>query len=808
MTNRNFRPALLAFGLAALLLALPGCDENDDGGGAPKPKKEKAPKEAKAEKPKKPKDGGDKTPAKSIAVTGWLDWRGPHHNGTSDEVNLPETWTPGGANHLWTADLPGRGTPVIADGRLYILGYSGEGADLQEYLACVDPESGKVKWERRFNDFISDIVYNRYSIGAPAIDPETGNVYILTSPGLFICFDRDGKELWQHSLMETFGRLTFPNGRTGAPIVEGNLVIVRGITAFWGSQGPARDRFYAFDKHSGEHVWASTPGVGPQDSSWAHPLPAWWQGRRVLYVGTGCGNVACIDVATGDPLWRYRMSLGGINAQPVLYGNTVIAVHDKENVDNSKNGGMLALELPNEMPLGKDEPAVLGKDHILWRNGINDFSSSPVPVGGKLYATSMTGELDCVDMATGKIDWTHKLGTEQLHASPVYADGKLYIPFLDGGFYIVKPTETGAQVLSECKLDGVPLGAPAIWNGKVYVQTTKHLYCFGRKGKGTFKPLPLQAWEVAPKDEDLRWRHNAEKLVLQAVPSELLLKPGETKKIGFRYTGAAWVPYKPKFEGKWEPFIPPTAKVKASLGAEFTDVHTITANAENVPSAGMFKFTHTDGKTTAFLRGRILQKLPITEDFEGYKLSAKAKDGTAFDYPPLPWIGARFKWEIQDLDGNKVLAKTLDNILFQRSLSFIGHPDMSNYTMEVDVLTDGNRRIMSSGGVIHQRYIIALVGSSQILEVSSNYDRIKVSVPFTWAAKTWYSLKTRVDVAKDGSGVVRAKAWKKGDPEPDKWTIEVPHKVANAHGSPGLYGFSPQSLKRVYLDNVKVYPSK
>ena len=38
----------------------------------------------------------------------------------------------------------------------------------------------------------------------------------------------------------------------------------------------------------------------------------------------------------------------------------------------------------------------------------------------------------------------------------------------------------------------------------------------------------------------------------------------------------------------------------------------------------------------------------------------------------------------------------------------------------------------------------------------------------------WYHLKTRVDVAADGSGVIRAKVWKKGDAEPEAWTIEVP----------------------------------
>jgi hypothetical protein len=53
---------------------------------------------------------------------------------------------------------------------------------------------------------------------------------------------------------------------------------------------------------------------------------------------------------------------------------------------------------------------------------------------------------------------------------------------------------------------------------------------------------------------------------------------------------------------------------------------------------------------------------------------------------------------------------------------------------------------------------------------------------------------------------VRAKAWKKGEPEPDKWTIEVPHKTAHQSGSPGLFGFSPQDMK-VFIDNIVVTPN-
>ena len=160
------------------------------------------------------------------------------------------------------------------------------------------------------------------------------------------------------------------------------------------------------------------------------------------------------------------------------------------------------------------------------------------------------------------------------------------------------------------------------------------------------------------------------------------------------------------------------------------------------------------------------------------------------------------------MDSNKVLVKTLDNVLFQRATSFIGHPDSSNYTLEVDVMTDGNRRMKSNVGVINQRYVIALIGNWQELEISSNHDRIKVSVPFKWSTKKWYRIKSRVDISGDGSGVVRAKAWARDEAEPEKWTLEVPHKVAHPKGAPVLSGFSPQTRYSVYVDNVSVYPNE
>src|SRR5258706_6016441 len=69
-------------------------------------------------------------------VRGWLDWRGPQQDGTSLEKGLPDKWELGGANDLWHIDISAGGTPVIANGNVFALGYRGSGQDLQEGLLC------------------------------------------------------------------------------------------------------------------------------------------------------------------------------------------------------------------------------------------------------------------------------------------------------------------------------------------------------------------------------------------------------------------------------------------------------------------------------------------------------------------------------------------------------------------------------------------------------------------------------------------------------------------------------------------------
>lgn len=761
------------------------------------------------------------------SVRGWLNWRGPEQTSVSQEKGLPTQID--AKKPLWTADFPGQSTPVIANGRLYINGYVGEGQDLQEVTRCFDAETGKLIWEHRENDFLSDTIYLRYSTSSPTVDAETGNIYVQGTQGLLICFSPEGKVLWKHSMMEEFGRLTFPNSRTASPFIDQELLIIRGITSAWGAHGAAGDRFYAFDKKTGELVWSSAPGERPQDNTFSQPYLDFWNGKRVLYSAGGDSTILAINARTGEPLWRFPFAKagakGGINAALIRYKDKLIAVHESENVDSSEIGRMSAFRIPVSVtPSNSTTPHVFGpKELEVWRQPkVGSLASSPVLVGNTIYEVTGVGDLAAIDADTGKLLWEQKLAIEQRQSTPFYADGKLYVAMYiaalgeeaakkaaesgeaggAGELFVINPSREKCEILSRTLLEGKCFGSPIGYNGKLYLQTDKKLYAFGKAGNNPGLPAPAVA---------AAWPKPGPAAQLQVIPYEVLLKPGEKQSFRIRSLDANGFTVDEKVDPKslsWATFIPPTALVKATMKGTFNSDGILVADAAQVPSAGMFKATA--GNLAGYIKGRVLPGVPLKVDFEDVELSNTTTNtvepATPFNFPPLPWNSARFRFEVRQAPGEgstKALTKTIENKLFQRAQVFFGHPETKNYTIEADVMTEGNRRKMSEVGVINQRYIIVLKGNSQELEVNSNQERIKTAVPFKWSPNAWYSLKARVDVAADGSGVVRAKAWKKGDPEPAAWTIEVPHKIAHANGSPGLFSFSPQE-QRAYIDNISV----
>ncbi len=740
----------------------------------------------------------------------WLHWRGPLQNGAS-----LEHYEKGEINEkpLWVSDLRSQSTPLIIDGKVYIFGYRGEFEDLTETLSCFDLATGNQVWEKQFRDYISDTAYNRYAVGSPAYDAETGNLYLQTTNGHFVCCNaKDGKIVWEHSLMETLGRITFPNGRTGAPIVEGDTVIVHIITANWGAAGPANDRFYAFHKKTGQLVWFNSGGIQPKDSSHSTPYVETRYGKRVMYYGTGDGNLLAMNARTGELLWRYQISKMGVGCSPVVVSDTLVGIHNDENVDTSESGRLVGVKIPAVIPPKQADPTKtdatpLTKADEAWRHPVGSFTSSPTVMAGKVYQLTNTGNLECVDGASGKLDWELKLAEDNLHSSPLALNGLLYCPVkgsaaLGGGFesflHIVKPGADKGTVLKTIHMQGECNAQPAVAGGKLIVSTRKHVYCFQiDTGAITLEKAPEEVKLVPGKA-----------VALQPVPQEVVLQPNGKATFTLRLIDANGLVVGEVKDAKWESYIPATAKVKATADAQFDDKGVLSAGPAPKVSAGAFKATTADG-LTGVIRCRVMPALAQKQDFEAFTIDQDhaTETGVKFAYPPLAWMGARFKWEVREQDGSKCLTKTLDQIFFQRAMTFIGTEEAKNYTLQADMMTDGNKRIKSEVGVINQHYLITLKGNENVLSVSSNYERLNKSKEFPIKANQWYTLKTKVDLKDGNTAVVHAKAWERGTPEPDAWTFEVEHKDGHKQGAPGVFGFSPQSMKRVFIDNITVTPN-
>ena len=710
-----------------------------------------------------------------VAISDWAEWRGPARDGVSSEKNLPVKWSPAGDNLAWKAPYGGRSAPIVMGDRVYLVNTAGKGEMLQERLMCFDADTGKVLWEHRFNIYLSDVPPHRVGWASPVGDPATGNVYVFGVGGNLIGLNRDGKVLWERSLGEDFGLLTTHGGRTVSPIVDGDLLIVSGVTFIWGQHGRGGHRFMAFDKKSGETVWVSSPGQRPYDTTYAPPIIANINGTRLLIQGASDGLVHAIKPQTGEPVWRYEISKRGLNTGVVVRGTTAILTHSEENLDSNEMGMMVAVDASAKGDLKKEQ--------VKWTNyGWQGGFSSPVIDGDRIYHIDNGANIAAFDINTGKQLWLQSLGTIQ-RASPVLADGKLYVGTENGKFFILKPSATGCEILDQDQLgtESQPeaiIGSAAISNGRVYVVSDSGLYAIGKKTTQSSTATPQ-----APAGASVSSNPATH---VQVVPTELILKPGDKMNFRVRLFDAQGNFIREETGATWS-----LEQLKGTVeNGQFT------AGSDPMAQAGLVKATV--GGISGAARVRVFPPLPWSETFDSFEANSA----------PPAWVQMTMKFAVRDQDGNKVLAKlTEGSSLLSRSRAYLGPSDWSNYTVEGDVFATTKRRQQGDAGVIAQRYVLTLYGNSQMLAIEPwqpETERTK-SMAFAWKPDTWYRLKLQVENLPDGKTRARGKAWAVGEAEPAAWMIERIDPIPNRQGAPGIFG---NGLAELYFDNIKVYANK
>lgn len=746
-----------------------------------------------------------------ILAGDWSNWRGPLGTGVSTEKNLPSKWSPDPSkadnNLVWRAPYGGRTTPIVQQGRLYMIGRDGEGISEQERVLCFDANTGKLVAEHRFNVFHTDIVSVRLGWTNLVGDPETGNIYAHGTQGLLFCFDKDLKVVWQKSLTEEFGRVSGYGGRVTSPIVDEDLVIIGFLNASWGDQAIGRNRFLAMKKKTGEIVWWSSTGIQPKDTYYSTPVVGMIHGQRTMVSGGGDGGVHAFQVRTGKKLWSYLIGPGSINCSPVLNGDLVYIGQGEENDGENTQGRVVCLD---------GSKVVDGKPALVWKvDGIKVKFASPVLDGDNLYLCGDTGQLYCLDAKTGKQKWDYLYG-KNTKGSPVLADGKLYLAEVNSKFHILKPTETGIEKLhtqffrSKNGTEEIEInGSPAISNGRIYFMTGSDLFCIGSKD-----PSNSETDAAAQKEPAA-----GEVAQIALFPADVAVKPGTPLKLELRGFDAGGRFVRTLEEGEWSlagqrppegvipapsaaPAVPPPALAAVLEGAGESRLLKVAP----APPAQFGRVVAKFGKLSCEARVRVVPNLPYKPNF------ANIPDGRT----PGGWINCAGKYAMVPYEGRKVLKKLAVNPspLVSRANAYITLPDAKNYMIESDVLGTKVRDDLPDMGLIANRYTLMLAGNTQQLRLVSwdALPRVDKSIAFPWKQGVWYRMKLTSQM--DGTALlVRGKVWPREAIEPDAWTVEFRDTVPNSEGSAAIYANATGILEgkvgcEVLFENVNISPNK
>jgi len=698
----------------------------------------------------------------------WPSWRGPLQNGSSTETGLISKWSIDGENLIWKAEFIGRSTPVIMNGRVYVIGRVGEGLNRQEQVACFDAATGKMLWEHRFNVFLTTVPFNRVGWANLAGDPETGNIYAHGVGGMFICYNRDGKILWWRSLTEEFGRFSGYGGRTHTPVVDENLVIIGMDYMGWGDHAMMRHRIIAFDKRSGDVVYIATVPNNPVDTNYSTPALATINGQRLLIVGGADGGIHAFKARTGQHVWEFKLSKTAINPSIVVDGNYVFACHSEENLDNANMGRVVCID-----GTGSGD---ITKTHAVWHvDNLEVGYPSPAIHDGMLYVVDNSANLVCLEAATGKRLWQYSLGTVG-KGSPVYADGKIYATEENGRFHILQPSLTECKELDSEKLtmkDGryaELYGSPAIAYGRIYFTAESGLYCLGDNSK----PFAVNSTSTlaSPPSSPGAPAH------LQIIPAEILARSGD--KVKFR---ARVFDEKGNFVREVQPVW------ESSMVAAVGKNGQVTFDKKKGTPTGLVSAAFENLKGSA--RVRVIADAPWEENFESTEIGK---------YPSY-FVGATNKFSVQLKDSQKVLVKPPAAAGLNRSDIYLGPPTMKGYTIQADVRGTKSNRQMPDIGLIANRYTLDLMGLQRAqIRVWPAELLNSETIDFNWDPDVWYTMKLRVDTA-GGKSIVKGKIWPRAEQEPETWTITMEDPLPNPEGSPGIYGYSPAEI---YYDNIKI----
>ena len=410
----------------------------------------------------------------------WPQWRGPLMTGVAPHAKPPVEWNET-KNVRWKVELPGKGsaTPVVWGDRVYVLtavpgekraaaapapepaaggrgprGIAPEAVQKFTVLA-IDRASGKVAWQRVVREELPHEGTHPTGTWASSSAATDGELLFahFGSRGLY-ALDATGKVVWEKDLGDMNVKLGFGEGST--PALAGDRLFVQ-----WDHEGESF--IVALDRKTGRELWRQKRD---ERTSWASPLVVEHAGKAQV-ITSATNKVRSYDAATGDVLWETPGMTQNAIPTPVHQDGLVILT------SGFRGNALLAVKLAEAKGDISASPA------IAWRfDRDTPYVPSPLLWGDEVYLLKgNNGLLSAFNAKTGvRLYGPERLeGVPNVYASPVGADGRIYVAGREGQTAVVQRGPAFKLLATNTLNDGFD-ASPVAVDSELYLRGSRYLY--------------------------------------------------------------------------------------------------------------------------------------------------------------------------------------------------------------------------------------------------------------------------------------------------------------------------------------------
>jgi outer membrane protein assembly factor BamB len=286
----------------------------------------------------------------------------------------------------------------------------------------------------------------------------------------------EGAEVWRFDVQDRYGKFNIQFGMTSSPVLDGGILYQQLIHGD-GNASTHEAVVIALDAQTGKEIWkVGRPSDAHSENEHSYASAVMYNdGQQKFLLTHGADFIVAHDLKDGHELWRCGDLNKKSNYDPTLrFVASPVVAKDLIVVPTAKKGPIIALKANGTGDITKNA------DFHWWSSARTPDVPSPLILGDLVYLCLENGDLVILRAKTGEQLDYQRVHRQRHRASPVYADGRIYLTARDGRVSVVKAAEK-VEIIAENDLAEDISASPAISNGVIYLRTFKHLWAIAKK---------------------------------------------------------------------------------------------------------------------------------------------------------------------------------------------------------------------------------------------------------------------------------------------------------------------------------------